>query len=308
MKKLISNTIFSMCYLIVLASIYIYGNNNNNIWILIGITVIAIWIFKFNKKKTKESVKVYIPKLQTKESFKIKKRYLIWIVIATFYIKNGLLKYWFEAPSSPLNEKGVEKYTSETPLFEALMNTSFLSPIVEEIIFRGMLLAVCVSTITLILRLKSNTKERTIGFLSIATFIILSTFLFGLAHVVKGGDYVNIAPYAMAGAVFSILYILTKTLLAPILLHMINNGLSTFVQYHEIGELNFDIAVIILFCLLVYMVFSMLWWGIKHSKSLDKILDDIEKECKNSEINRRKAIKKIYSDITNYVKRQMIIR
>lgn len=297
-----------MYSLIVVAFIYIFGNNNNNIWTLTGITLMAIWFFQLNQNKTKESLNEYRPMLPKREYIKIKKRYLIWIVVVTFFVKNGLLKYWFQSPSSPSNENGVEKYTADTPLFEAMMNISFLSPIVEEIIFRGLLLLVCVSIITAIARFKTNTQEKIIRNLSIGIFIVLSTLLFGLAHVIKGGDYVNIAPYAMAGAVFSILYVLTKTLLAPILLHMINNGLSTFAQYHEIGKLNFDMAVIMLCCLVAYMVITILWWGMKHSKSLDKTLNDIDKRYKNSEMSRRTAIKKIYIDITSYIKQQMITR
>ena len=104
------------------------------------------------------------------------------------------------------------------------------APIVEEILFRGLLFLTIVSLFYVL-----NGKSR--GCIKILamniTFVIVSTVIFGLMHGMNWGrlfaegiietDFRHTIPYLVAGLIYSLLYMVTKTLFAPIIAHMLNN-------------------------------------------------------------------------------------
>lgn len=81
-----------------------------------------------------------------------------------------------------------------------LVAGAILAPIVEELLFRGMLM---------------NKLKIKIG---VSKALILSSIIFSLAHF----DGLNIG-YFTFGLITGVMYIKTKSLLAPILIHMSNN-------------------------------------------------------------------------------------
>jgi len=81
-----------------------------------------------------------------------------------------------------------------------------LVPIIEEIIFRGAFI------------------ERLAAKYSYKTALIASAIIFGLLHV-------DVLGAAMVGLVLGVIYLKTKSLTVPVLLHVLNNGLITLFMF-----------------------------------------------------------------------------
>lgn len=88
-----------------------------------------------------------------------------------------------------------------------------IGPIMEEIIFRGIILRRLV--------VKWNIKKA----------ILVSSFIFGILH----GDDGGIGAFVV-GITLSVIYINTKTLIIPILLHMANNALAYGSMWISLNE------------------------------------------------------------------------
>lgn len=86
----------------------------------------------------------------------------------------------------------------------AILSTVVLAPILEEVLFRGLVLESC--------------RER----FGRGAAVLISALLFGLVH----GVPVQMVNAFVIGLILGYVYISTRSLLATILLHAINNGLS----------------------------------------------------------------------------------
>lgn len=95
-----------------------------------------------------------------------------------------------------------------------LINVVFVAPIFEEIIFRGKLYNIlCVNSSPLIAAL-------------------LSSLIFGIVHF----EPIVILSGFLSGMLFSYVYIRTKSIIAPIILHICNNAMAyalTILSYNE---------------------------------------------------------------------------
>ncbi len=103
------------------------------------------------------------------------------------------------------NQDAVVNNIKENAVLMAF-STCIFAPIVEEIIFRK-----CIFSY----------------FLKDIYAILVSTFAFGLIHVIGTLDFIHILPYLFTGALFSIFYSLSKrNIYVPLLAHMVVNTIS----------------------------------------------------------------------------------
>ncbi|MDF2537876.1 MAG: hypothetical protein K0S76_897 [Herbinix sp.] len=110
--------------------------------------------------------------------------------------------------------------------------TIFMAPIVEELIFRGVIL---------------HKANKVIPFLGAN---ILQAILFGIYHMnIVQGIYATIA-----GFLFGLMYYKFRNIYAPIMLHMIINASSFVIIYLPTGILPFVVAMLIGFALIVITI------------------------------------------------------
>lgn len=108
-----------------------------------------------------------------------------------------------------------------------------LSPIVEELLFRGVILR------------KLNTDYN----FSIPLAIIISSILFGLCHTFGG-----ILSAFVFGICMSILYLKTKNILVPILAHTLNNLISFILAFTRIEYFILSNGIIIIIIMILFII------------------------------------------------------
>lgn len=290
--------IFNLASLILVYALY--NIDNNNIVYLFVTTIISIVFYKWNKKiiiKKKRDL-MRENTLNHKPLIKLKKRYIVWVSSFAFLIYS-MVRLMILPDVDSKNQKAVNRYLDGNSWLESIGNVGILSPIVEEVIFRGLLL-ILISSIGLwiVSTFKNNLTLNIRRYTSII-FIATSSLLFGVAHVVGGGDYNHIFPYLLSGFVFSTIYILTKTLYASIFVHMIGNTIAVMVYYDE------GIAVLINLVVILYIIGGMLVWLKKHNDAMSEETNEMEKELGAGVKNNIKVIKNVFIECTKYVKKEM---
>lgn len=278
----------------------LYNIDNNNIVYLFVTTIISIVLYKWNKKLSikkkrelmRENTIDYISLI------KLKKRYIVWVSSLTFLIYN-MVSLMILPDVDSKNQKAVNRYLDGNSWLESIGNVGILSPIVEEVIFRGLLL-ILISSIGLwiVSTFKRNLTANISRYTSII-FIATSSLLFGLVHVVSGGDYNHIFPYLLSGIVFSTIYILTKTLYASIFVHMIGNTIAVMVYYDE------DIAVLIFSVVFLYIIGGMFIWIKKHADAMSDETNEMSRELDVDVKSNMKVIKNVFIESMKYLKKEM---
>lgn len=299
-NRLITVTIVNWICLISIMSLYL-TKKNNIIEYLFLITIVSILVYKFNDKlseKNKINYKHSI--MNNKHSYILKKRYLFWSATFIYYCYSTINRILFSFSDSK-NQKAVETYLDKKSILEAEINVGILTPIVEEIIFRGLLLMV-ISGIGLIIAYNFK-KEDSLKIQKGATisFVIISTILFGFAHVASG-DYSKILPYLISGFVFSFSYVITKTLYLPILIHMIGNTFSTMSYYDD------SIAYWLQVLMIVYICIGLFWWSQKRNSVFNKKINTLEKKNSDLDLTLRKRMKLILGEACKYTKNEMFLK
>ena len=156
----------------------------------------------------------------------IKKRYIIIFSVYGFLINSVSSRIYTGIFGFPKNE---QRLNEKQHMFEMDISNGIKAPIVEEILFRGLLFLTIVSLFYVLNGKSRRFSKTTINIM----FVILSTVIFGLMHGVNWGrlfaegiietDFRHTIPYLVAGLIYSLLYMVTKTLFAPIIAHMLNN-------------------------------------------------------------------------------------
>ena len=110
------------------------------------------------------------------------------------------------------NQSLIESVVDSKPLL-MFFTTVLLAPVLEEIIFRGMMFA--------------WVYEKFPRFAH-----LISSFLFAFAHVALGmlsgnvGEFIQIVPYFLMALVLSKLYEKTNNIYVPIIAHTVNNFIA----------------------------------------------------------------------------------
>ena len=116
-----------------------------------------------------------------------------------------------------LNQRLVEQSLMAMP-FLMIMTVTFFGPIVEEIIFRLVVM-------NLFPRIKPVVN------------IIVSSLIFGAIHVLVGG-WIHIIPYFLMGCVFGYIYLKNDNIWHATVLHILHNGLTVGLVFATQGLLG----------------------------------------------------------------------
>ncbi|WP_182477573.1 CPBP family intramembrane glutamic endopeptidase [Staphylococcus xylosus] len=171
-----------------------------------------------------------------------KTKYLILIfgLVIQFMLENIL-------PSSvkSCNQTTIEK--DEVNLYNSLLESGMTAPIIEEIMFRGILFIIILTASNYLF--KRNNKNFDV--LGIGVFFVFSSVFFGYVHVAKCSDIENIGGYLASGIAFTLVFLMTRDIKIPIILHMLTNITSVLNRndYKVITEV-IDITMIIIFLII----------------------------------------------------------
>lgn len=195
--KLLLQSLLLICILFVAESMVIFlVEKPKYFWIAIVGVIIAFLILKLSKLKLFQFSRI------------TKKQWLI--IIIGFILANGADYIYFEFMPTTGNEKELEESYRNVPLYLQLIAIGILGPILEEIIFRGLLIK---------------------GIFRGAPIVggIVSVILFAGAHGPSNiGEWFI---YGFSGFIFVIAYLTTKRLEIPIIIHMLGNILAIFQNY-----------------------------------------------------------------------------
>ncbi|HDK8090382.1 TPA: CPBP family intramembrane metalloprotease [Staphylococcus aureus] len=215
----------------------------------------------------------------------------------------------FNLSNDTANQHRIDSAIKGMTVTDSIINIGVLSPIIEEIIFRGLFYMVCSGIVILVFNrfFKNAFKkhiDKTIGII----FVVISSIVFGMLHVIRAGDFENLAPYVLSGIIYSVLYLLTKTIYIPLLLHMLGNTISTFGSMYQAGIIGIDIAYDIAILVLLYFLIGLIVWGILHNKAFNDLSMRMQNEAKYLGLNKKTAAKRHILELTRYVKEEMTIK
>lgn len=182
--------------------------------IFIDISFMLILYLIYRKEINNEFLK-QIRHLKTNFTFGLK----LWSIGLLLMISSNIIISLIY-PSVAANEEAVQSSLKMMPIYTAFASCIF-APFVEEIIFRKCL------------------KK---AFNSDILFIIISGFLFGLAHnlttLLTGtniSQLLYIIPYGLFGCVFAYMYVKKKNIFVPITFHMIHNTILVIISLTYTG-------------------------------------------------------------------------
>lgn len=160
---------------------------------------------------------------------KIQLRYILLIVFTNIffsygmlYLSGGLVRYFpglnfllnFHVPSMSI--------TGSLPVIGVFVSTVIISPISEELVFRGVLLS----------RLRLVTPT--------IFAVLISSLLFGSLH-----SFGSIISAFVFGICMAILYLKTDNICVPILTHFLNNLFAEIIRFFDFNNLLFTNAYVI---------------------------------------------------------------
>lgn len=181
---------------------YIASALTNFLCYLMLITVVIYLGLKFFKEDQLEFKKY--------KYFYLLGAFLIFVAVYVTQIISSLFYELINVTGDSENQEAIVNMLKSSPfsLFITFIAVVFLGPIVEEFIFRKCLFNII-----------------NIDWLS----IIVSGIIFGLIHVISGGDYIMSIPYILSGIMFAVGYKLcNKNIYPSIIAHMVLNLFSVY--------------------------------------------------------------------------------
>lgn len=135
-------------------------------------------------------------------------------LILYFSFAGLVLRFFINRPEFISFSRSLLEDTSPTKFNNlSIITMVFLGPILEEFVFRGIILNKWTEK-------KSNTRA-----------LLLSSLLFGVMHI---GSF--IIPQLIAGLIYGIVYLKTKKLIYPIVMHILNNFLLVSINFIPVDE------------------------------------------------------------------------
>lgn len=191
--------------------------------------IVAVYIW--HQKVNMDSRKLY----QYHAKNKVNKVDKIILVLFAYTIDRNISPA-FKIGENPKNEDRIIREMSHQSVWEGIYKTGIKAPIVEEIVFRGLLYSVIVLVVLYILN--ANIEDKSRRLIATYTFVFVSSTVFGILHVSPYGDYENAGVYILPGIIFSIVFILTKNVIYSIVVHMLGNVVGTLNTYYKLHELS----------------------------------------------------------------------
>ena len=168
-------------------------------------------------------------KYYLQELLNIRRKFIFFIILAitglilSYFLSIiiGLIDILFRfMPRNSVNQNILDSVIKQAPVLITIMVVVF-GPFVEETVFRGIIL-------------NSLTKIKTARKINTVLAIVISSFFFGLIHVlpatINNHDYSELIlglPYMAIGLVLGIEYVLSKNIFVSMTTHMLYNLVST---------------------------------------------------------------------------------
>ncbi|MBM0778809.1 membrane protease YdiL (CAAX protease family) [Staphylococcus epidermidis] len=151
--------------------------------------------------------------------------------------------------SNTENQKLVEKQNQHLDMYTQLVHDCLNAGIIEEICFRGLIFIFIFS----IFNYFFNKRKQQNDWLSLISFVLVSSCIFGIIHVINGGDWNNISIYFISGLIFSVMFILSKDIKTCMICHALINAFPIFIHTHlnYIEPLTYIVLGVVSFCYVV---------------------------------------------------------
>lgn len=246
---LLSIGVFEICFLL-----KFFGDYKENIYFYIVTILLSIFIYALYKIWVKNRNIINTKYLNTKR-LDWQFRYIIIIVALFMYL---CISYLLHLNVNTKNEeRNIDKLNGMSmlnKLFSGVINPG----IIEEICFRGILFIIILGCTSYLF----NKNKKKHDWFGITFFLLVSSLLFGFAHVVSESDFNNVGIYILAGLIYSAVYILTRDLKDTIILHMLANTIPT------LSKTEWEPFIyIIFFILIIALLFIILSKSIKSEKT-----------------------------------------
>ena len=182
--------------------------SNSKDWVLLLTALIAFLVFWFFWWRAKKNdLNIWDPKILSWKGLRI-----VLLGYVVMFSCDSLAQYLMEMRGidTTANQDTIVQLLAGVPFWLALLTTTPLPALAEEIIFRGYL------------------YKKLFGGLSIVG-LVLSSLIFGLLH--GPTDWLSCFIYSSSGLVLGYSYYKTAYLIYPIVIHLLNNGLTTILYY-----------------------------------------------------------------------------
>lgn len=184
------NYFLTLLYAFLITIILLIGFVVSNTHILYGMFIVLIGI-----------VLLRLFKVNLLSFKKLTMSQVIYIIGGALLIY-GLDHLYLHFHDVPTNEQELDRELQHTPLYMSIVTIAIIPAIVEEIVFRGMIIRVVFR------------KHLFIG-------LVVSSLVFASLH--ESDTWIGYLPYLYSGVIFGLIYLKTKRLEVVILIHFINN-------------------------------------------------------------------------------------
>ncbi|WP_241693997.1 CPBP family intramembrane glutamic endopeptidase [Enterococcus faecalis] len=182
------------------------------------------------------------------------KKYVLTLITIGYLIEtvveNGYNKILvaINGTSNTLNQEVLDNILKNNPEqhLQYFSVVSVLTPIGEEVLFRGTLLA-SILFLGKIFNVKSKCKEY-------ICFLVITSVLFGFMH---GFDnWLTPFVYVIAGLVYGGLYLYSKTIIVPIGIHILNNSVVSFSKGKDVNQLVVIVSLVVIAIMIETIMYS----------------------------------------------------
>ena len=182
--------------------------SNSKDWVFLLTALLAFLVFWFFWwRAEKNNLNIWDPKILSWKGLRI-----VLLGYVVMFSCDSLAQYLMEMRGidTTANQDAIVQLLAGVPFWLALLITALLPALAEEIIFRGYL------------------YKKLFGGLSIVG-LVLSSLIFCLMH--GPTDWLSCFIYSSSGFILGYSYYKTGYLVYPMVIHLLNNGLTTLVYY-----------------------------------------------------------------------------
>ena len=184
----------------------VLSNSKDRVFLLTALLAFLVfWFFWWRAEKN--NLNIWDPKILSWKGLRI-----VLLGYVVMFSCDSLAQYLMEMRGidTTANQDTIVQLLAGVPFWLALLTTTPLPALAEEIIFRGYL------------------YKKLFGGLSIVG-LVLSSLIFGLLH--GPTDWLSCFIYSSSGLVLGYSYYKTAYLIYPIVIHLLNNDLTTILYY-----------------------------------------------------------------------------
>lgn len=170
-------------------------------------------------------------------------------VLAGYLINTGIwlavtsMMLFFYGKVEILNQQLLDKQITDHPemLIPQLFDTVISAPLMEEILFRGLLL-----NAILFIGLKLGVSRKYL----FVVFLVLSTLIFGSIHA--SSNILTFIGFSLVGLNLGLLYLISGNLIVPITAHFLNNMSASLNVNNTVKRTSIFICLLLIICLIEY--------------------------------------------------------